>query len=66
MKSALLDAMLNAPDLPELNGEYPPVFPQSDGLLGSDVVPGFEIPLRALFDEEENALVMKRIWSAPG
>jgi Uma2 family endonuclease len=46
-----------------VDGEYPPVPPQSDGLLGSDVVPGFEIPLRALFDEEENALVMKQIWS---
>lgn len=46
-----------------IDGEYPPAPAQSDGLLGSDVVPGFEIPLRALFDEEENALVMKRIWS---
>lgn len=46
-----------------VDGDYPPVDPQSDGVLGSDVVPGFEIPLRALFNEEENALVMKRIWS---
>lgn len=45
------------------DGVYPPVPPQTEGLLTSDVVPGFQIPLRALFDETENAAVMRRIWA---
>jgi Uma2 family endonuclease len=43
---------------------YPQVTPVGDGLLVSDVVAGFEIPVRALFDEVENAEVMKRFWAA--
>lgn len=42
---------------------YPPAQPQAEGLLDSDVVPGFEIPVRALFDEAENAAEMRRIWA---
>lgn len=42
---------------------YPPVSPQTEGLLTSDVVPGFQIPVRALFDETENTTVMRRIWA---
>lgn len=45
------------------DGIYPPVQPQTEGLLGSDVVPGFQIPVRALFDEVENAAMMRRIWA---
>jgi Uma2 family endonuclease len=45
------------------DGEYPPTPAQAEGMLSSEVVPGFEMPLRALFDEEENARVMKRIWA---
>jgi|GEM_PF-3155844 len=30
----------------------------------SDVVPGFEIPVRAIFDEAEIARTMRQIWVA--
>lgn len=46
------------------DGVYPPVQALKEGLLESDVVPGFQIPVRALFDEEENAAMMRRIWAA--
>lgn len=38
-----------------LDGDtYPPVERMAEGVLTSDVVPGFEIPVRAIFDEETN------------
>lgn len=40
---------------------YPPAPRQTEGTLSSDVVPGFEIPVRALFDETENMQMLKRI-----
>ncbi len=43
---------------------YPAVDKRSDGSLSSDMVPGFEIPLRAIFEEEANATAMKAIWAA--
>ncbi len=50
--------------LPEGADAYPVAPKQADGSLHSDVVPGFEIPVRAIFDEDENARSMKAIWSA--
>ncbi|MCX6857917.1 MAG: Uma2 family endonuclease [Verrucomicrobia bacterium] len=44
------------------DGDYPPVEPQADGTIISDVVPGFEMPVRALFDEAENMRVLRSIW----
>lgn len=38
---------------------YPPAPAQRDGLLGSEVIPGFEVPLRAIFDETENLATLK-------
>lgn len=46
------------------DGIYPPAEPQADGILSSDVVPGFEMPVRALFDETENMRVLRSIWGA--
>lgn len=43
------------------DGRYPAVERQGDGLLSSDVVPGFEIPLRAIFDEAKNLAALKQI-----
>lgn len=40
---------------------YHPAPRQTEGTLSSDVVPGFEIPVRALFDEVENLRVLKQI-----
>lgn len=50
--------------LPAGADAYPAAERQPDGLLRSEVVPGFEIPVRAIFDEAENARSMKSIWSA--
>jgi hypothetical protein len=33
-------------------------------VLSSDVVPGFEIPVRAIFDEVENMTALRTILSA--
>ncbi|GEP42565.1 Uma2 family endonuclease [Brevifollis gellanilyticus] len=50
--------------LPKGADVYPEVEKQPDGMLSSEVVPGFQIPVRAIFDEDENARSMKAIWSA--
>jgi hypothetical protein len=34
---------------------------QATGTLSSNVIPGFEIPVRALFDEVESLPVLKQI-----
>jgi Uma2 family endonuclease len=44
-----------------VDGEYPPVAPQHDGLVESDVVPGFSLPVRAVFDEAENLAALRQI-----
>jgi hypothetical protein len=44
---------------------YPAAPRQAEGLLGSDVVPGFEIPVRALFDEAENLAALREILAHP-
>lgn len=31
------------------------------GVLSSEVVPGFEIPVRAIFDEQENLALLRRL-----
>ncbi|HEV7405419.1 MAG TPA: Uma2 family endonuclease [Chthoniobacteraceae bacterium] len=46
------------------DGVYPPAPRQDAGLLASDVVPGFEIPVRAIFDEAENLAALRRILAA--
>lgn len=38
---------------------YPPVARQSDGELASDVIPGFTIPVRAVFEEAENLAALR-------
>jgi Uma2 family endonuclease len=40
---------------------YPPVEPAKDGLLSSDAIPGFEVPVRAIFDDEENLTALQNI-----
>lgn len=61
----IIDPVAETVELYRLQGDaYPPTAPQTDGLLSSDVVPGFEIPARAVFDEAENARVMRQIWAA--
>ena len=60
----IIDPVAATVELYRLAGNaYPPVAAQGDGVLASDVVPGFEIPVRAIFDEAENARVMREIWA---
>lgn len=60
----IIDPVAETVELHRLSGDiYPPVPPQSDGPLSSDVIAGFEVPVRALFDEEENTRILREIWS---
>ncbi len=58
----IIDPVAETVELYRLNGKvYPPVEKQSGGTLASDIVPGFEVPVRALFDEEENLLALRTL-----
>lgn len=58
----IIDPVAETVELHRLNGNvYPPAEKQTEGILISDIVPGFEIPVRALFDEEENLAALKVI-----
>ena len=60
----IIDTVAEAVELYRLDGRiYPAVPKQTEGILSSDVVPGFELPVRAIFDEAENADVMRQIWA---
>ena len=43
-----------------VDGVYPSAQRQATGVLASEVVPGFEIPIRAIFDEAENLATLRR------
>lgn len=63
----IIDPVAETVELYRIEGDrYPAVAAQADGILSSDVVPGFELPVRAIFDEEENASVMRAIWAKQG
>ena len=60
----IVDPVAETAEFYRLNGDaYPPVTPQTEGLISSDIVPGFEIPARAIFDEAVNAEVMRQMWA---
>jgi Uma2 family endonuclease len=60
----IIDTVAETVELYRLAGDvYPPTLAQADGLLCSDVIAGFEIPVRALFDEEENTRCLREIWA---
>lgn len=60
----IVDAVAGSVEAHRLGGHvYPAADRQTDGLLTSDVIPGFEMPVRAIFDEEENARVLRSIWA---
>lgn len=60
----IIDPVAETVEPHRLSGDSYPAAPAlADGLLHSDVVPGFEIPVRAIFDEAENARVMRGIWA---
>ena len=60
----IIDPVAETVELHRLSGDiYPPVPPQAEGLLSSDILAGFEIPVRSVFDEQENTLVLRQIWA---
>ena len=61
----IIDPVAETVELHRLQGDaYPPTERQKDGRLASDVVPGFAIPVRAIFDEAENLAALRAIWQA--
>jgi Uma2 family endonuclease len=60
----IIDTMEESVELHRLeDAAYPPAPGQKDGLLCSNVIAGFEIPVRAIFDERVNAETMRQIWA---
>ncbi len=63
----IVDALAETVELHRLEGDaYPPAERQSEGMLVSTVVPGFEIPVRAVFDEPENLAVLRSMLGEAG
>ena len=61
----IIDPVAESVELYRLAGElYPPTERQTEGMLCSDAIAGFEIPVRAIFDEAENLRVLREIWTA--
>lgn len=60
----IIDIVAESVELYRLaGGSYPAVEPQTDGPLCSEAIAGFEIPVRAIFDEGVNAQTLREIWS---
>lgn len=60
----IIDPVAESVEVYRLAGEiYPPVERQTDGTLCSDAIAGFEIPVRAIFDEAENLRVLQEMWN---
>ncbi|WP_395746827.1 Uma2 family endonuclease [Prosthecobacter sp.] len=60
----IIDPVAESVELHRLTGEvYLPTERQTEGLLCSDTIAGFEIPVRAIFDEAENLRVLREIWT---
>ncbi|MFZ2281955.1 MAG: Uma2 family endonuclease [Prosthecobacter sp.] len=58
----IIDPVADSVELYRLAGDvYPPTERQTEGLLSSDAIAGFEIPVRAIFDEGENLRVQRQI-----
>lgn len=63
----IIDPMAETVEAHRLNHEgdaYATVPRVAEGVLTSDVVPGLELPVRALFDDAENLAVLRRLLSA--
>jgi Uma2 family endonuclease len=58
----IVDAVEETVELYRLSdGAYLPAERQKEGTLASDVLPGFQIPVRAIFDETENLATLRRL-----
>ncbi len=61
----IIDTVARTVELHRLEGTtYPRAHKQHDGVLSSDLVPGFEIPVNAIFNEQENLAALRAILSA--
>lgn len=60
----IIDPVTESVELYRLAGEvYPPTERQTEGLLCSDAIAGFEIPVRAVFEEAENLRMLREMWT---
>lgn len=60
----IVDPNAETVELYRLKGDaYPGTDRLSAGILHSGVVPGFEVPVRAVFDESENLAALQQIFS---
>jgi Uma2 family endonuclease len=60
----IIDPVAESVELYRLAGEvYPPAERQTEGLLCSDAIAGFEIPVRTIFDEAENLRLLREMWT---
>jgi len=58
----IVDTVTESVEAHRIQGEaYPPAERQTEGMIESDVLPGFEMPVKAVFDEAENLEALKRI-----
>ena len=56
----IIDPVAETVELHRLDGaSYAPVEPQKDGTLSSNVIPAFEVPVRAIFDDQANLAAMR-------
>jgi Uma2 family endonuclease len=60
----IIDTLAETVEVQRLSGNSYPAAPAlAAGTLRSNVLPGLEIPVRALFDEAENTRLMRQLWS---
>lgn len=61
----IIDPAAETVEVYRLQGDaYPAADRQQDGTLSSHIVPGFEIPVRAIFDGAENLAALRRFLAA--
>ena len=60
----IIDPVAETVELHRLHGTaYPTAVPQKDGMLSSQVIPAFEVPVRAIFDDQANLSAMRTAMS---
>ncbi len=61
----LIDPVAESVELYQLqDASYPPVEPQSEGRVQSQVIPGFDIPVRAIFEDEASLQAMRALMGS--
>ena len=58
----IVDTVAETVELYRLDGtSYTPVVPQNEGMLRSDAIPAFEVPVRAIFDDQANLAALRAV-----